>query len=267
MSKYIQGRKIGSGTYGEVYEALDIESNMKVALKKIPLNDTEGMPGTALREISILKKIKHTNIICLYRVLHTDKLLTLVFELMDYDLREYLIKNNTNPVILINQLISGVAFLHRNKVVHRDLKPQNILIDRHGNLKIADFGLSRSLEIKVPPYSCEVVTLWYRSPELLYGVTDYSYYVDIWSLGCIIYEIFALEPLFTAETKMQMLDLINNLIGKGKSNFKNFLCVKLNIPDFFIDIIIGCLTLDCRYRLTAEQIIDILEYNYNKRDV
>lgn len=267
MSKYIQGKKIGSGTYGDVYEALDIEKNCKVALKKIKLNENEGMPGTALREISILKKIKHANIISLYRVIHTDNLLTLVFELMDYDLREYLTKNESNPIILINQLVSGIAFLHKNKIVHRDLKPQNILIDRYGNLKIADFGLSRSMEIKMPPYSCEVVTLWYRSPELLYGTTDYSFYVDIWSFGCIIYEIFLLEPLFPAETKMQMLDLINNHIGRGKSYFKKILCAKINVPEFFIDIIVGCLLIDFRYRLTADEIIDLLEYNYNKREI
>ncbi|KAK6089739.1 hypothetical protein P3W45_001241 [Vairimorpha bombi] len=266
MSKYIEGRKIGSGTYGDVYEATDIETKCKVALKKIRLNENEGMPGTALREISLLKKIKHNNIICLYKVIHTDNLLTLVFELMDYDLRDYLLKNEANPVILINQLVSGVCYLHRNKIIHRDLKPQNILVNRHGNLKICDFGLARSMEIKVPPYSCEVVTLWYRSPELLYGSTDYSYYVDIWSVGCIMYEIFLLEPLFSAETKMQMIDLINSTVGLGKKHFKKMLCMKLNVPDFFIDIIVGCLDMDCGYRYTADDIIDILEYNYNKRD-
>ncbi|EQB61537.1 cell division protein kinase [Vairimorpha apis BRL 01] len=263
MSRYIQSRKIGSGTYGDVFEALDIDTNTKVALKKIKLNETEGMPGTALREISILKKLKHKNIICLYRVIHTESLLTLVFELMDFDLKQYLNVSNINTISLVNQLVSGVRFLHFNKIIHRDLKPQNILVNNEGILKIADFGLSRSVELKVPPYSSEVVTLWYRSPELLYGSTDYSYYVDIWSLGCIIYEIFSLQPLFQADNKINMIELINNMIN---SKFKKNLQFILNVPTFFIDIIVGCLRLECKCRLTADEIFKILDYNYNKKD-
>ncbi|EOB11513.1 Cyclin-dependent protein kinase PHO85 [Nosema bombycis CQ1] len=260
MSRYIQGRILGSGTYGDVYEALDTETNNIVALKKIKLNEKEGMPGTALREISILKKMKHPNVICLYSVIHTDNLLTLVFEFVDFDLRTY-IENNSNPIYLINQLVSGVHYLHMNNIVHRDLKPQNILVDKNGNLKIADFGLSRSFEIQIPPYSSEVVTLWYRSPELLYGATNYSFYVDIWSLGCIMYEILTGEPLFPGEDKMQMITLIENLTS-SKSKLTKFLTMRLNVPMFLSDLIARCLDFNVETRITAAEIVDNLNKNY-----
>lgn len=259
MSRYIQGRLIGSGTYGEVYEAVDTETNQMVALKKIRLNEKEGMPGTALREISILKRMKHPNIICLYSVIHTSVLLTLVFEYIDFDLKSYL-DEDANPICLINQLVSGVQYLHRNNVIHRDLKPQNILVDKEGNLKIADFGLSRSLDIKVPPYSSEVVTLWYRSPELLYGATNYSYYVDIWSLGCIMFEIITGEPLFPGEDKQQMLALIDNVGTKAK--LLKYLSLRLNVPKFLVEVIARCLDYNIETRITADEIVELLNRNY-----
>ncbi|KAF9765028.1 putative cell division protein kinase [Nosema granulosis] len=264
MSRYIQGRLIGSGTYGEVYEAVDTETNNMVALKKIRLNEKEGMPGTALREISILKKMKHVNVICLYSVIHTDTLLTLVFEYIDYDLKDYITNQENNPIYLINQLVSGIHYLHRNNIVHRDLKPQNILVDKEGTLKIADFGLSRSFEIQVPPYSSEVVTLWYRSPELLCGSTNYSFYVDIWSLGCIMFEILTGEPLFPGEDKQQMLELID-AIAKSKTKLHKFLSLRLNVPKFIIDIIVRCLDFNTTTRITADEVIETLERNYSQK--
>lgn len=265
MSRYIQGRLIGSGTYGEVYEAVDTETNNMVALKKIKLNEKEGMPGTALREISILKKMKHENIICLYSVIHTASLLTLVFEYIDYDLKEY-ISTDCNPIYLINQLVSGVQYLHRNNIVHRDLKPQNILVDKEGRLKIADFGLSRSFEIKVPPYSSEVVTLWYRSPELLYGSTNYSFYVDIWSVGCIMFEIITGDPLFPGEDKQQMIALIDT-VAKSKSKLIRFLSIRLNVPKFIVEVIVRCLDVNISTRITADEIVETLERNYSSQNV
>lgn len=262
MTQYILGSLIGSGTYGEVYEAFDTETREKVALKRIKLNEKEGMPGTALREISILKKLNHRNVMNLMAIIHTDTLLTMVFPFIDYELKKYIeIHSNENIIGLINQLICGVHYLHNMNVVHRDLKPQNILVTRDGILKIADFGLSRSLEIRVPPYSSEVVTLWYRSPELLMGSTSYKFYVDIWSLGCIIYEMITLEPLFPGESKENQLALIRKKVGFKKS-LKGVIELRLNVPDFIIEIIVKCLDLDYNQRITADEIMKILENEY-----
>ncbi|KAG5860442.1 cyclin-dependent protein kinase [Encephalitozoon hellem] len=262
MTRYILGSIIGSGTYGEVYEAMDTETKEKVALKRIKLNEREGMPGTALREISILKKLNHRNVISLVSTIHTDTLLTMVFPFIDYELKKYIEMNTgMNVMELINQLICGVHYLHRMNVVHRDLKPQNILVTSDGVLKIADFGLSRSLEIRVPPYSSEVVTLWYRSPELLMGSTSYKFYVDIWSLGCIIYEMITLEPLFPGESKENQLTLIRRKAGTRRS-LKNVIEKNLTAPKFLMEIMLRCLDFNYNQRISADEIVEILENEY-----
>lgn len=262
MTQYILGNLIGSGTYGEVYEAFDTETKKRVALKRIKLNEREGMPGTALREISILKKLSHRNIMKLMTIIHTDTLLTMVFPFVDYELKNYIgMHANENIMGLINQLICGVHYLHSMNVVHRDLKPQNILVTRDGIVKIADFGLSRSLEIRVPPYSSEVVTLWYRSPELLMGSTSYKFYIDIWSLGCIIYEMITLEPLFPGESKENQLTLIRRKAGFRRS-LRSMIESRLCVPEFVIEIIVRCLDLDYNQRITADEIMDVLEHEY-----
>lgn len=262
MTQYILGSLIGSGTYGEVYEAFDTDTKEKVALKRIKLNEKEGMPGTALREISILKKLNHRNIMTLMTIIHTDTLLTMVFPFVDFELKKYIgMHSNENIMGLINQLICGVHYLHSVNVIHRDLKPQNILVTKDGVLKIADFGLSRSLEIRVPPYSSEVVTLWYRSPELLMGSTSYKFYVDIWSLGCIIYEMITLEPLFPGESKENQLAIIRRKAGVRRS-LRSTIELRMNVPEFVIEIIVRCLDLDYSQRITSDEIMNILEKEY-----
>ncbi|NXF70375.1 CDK5 kinase, partial [Ciccaba nigrolineata] len=126
----------------------------------------------------------------LHDVLHSDKKLTLVFEFCDQDLKKYFDSCNgdLDPEIVksfMYQLLKGLAFCHSRNVLHRDLKPQNLLINRNGELKLADFGLARAFGIPVRCYSAEVVTLWYRPPDVLFGAKLYSTSIDMWSAGCI----------------------------------------------------------------------------------
>mmetsp|Transcript_27497 Transcript_27497/g.77043 ORF Transcript_27497/g.77043 Transcript_27497/m.77043 type:complete len:175 (-) Transcript_27497:1241-1765(-) len=149
MEKYQKIEKIGEGTYGVVYKAKDRGSGELVALKKIRLEaEDEGIPSTAIREISILKELQHPNIVRLHDVIHTEKKLTLVFEYLDQDLKKYLdsCPDGADARMIkraLLQLLKGVAFCHDRRVLHRDLKPQNLLINKHGELKLADFGLAR----------------------------------------------------------------------------------------------------------------------------
>eukprot|EP00124_Ichthyophonus_hoferi_P005780 Ihof_evm1s951 gene=Ihof_evmTU1s951 len=193
MDKYSKISKLGEGTYGVVYKAQNRETGDVVALKRIRLDsEDEGVPCTAIREISLLKELKHPNIVRLYDVLHTEKKLTLVFEYCEQDLKKYLDScgGEIDPQQVksfLYQLLKGVAFCHDHRVLHRDLKPQNLLINKvpHGELKLADFGLARAFGIPVRSYSHEVVTLWYRAPDVLLGSRRYSTSIDIWSAGCI----------------------------------------------------------------------------------
>merc|ERR1712151_1183358 len=136
------------------------------------------------------KELQHPNIVRLCDVIHTERKLTLVFEYLDQDLKKLLdlcdggLDAATTKSFLY-QLLRGIAYCHQHRVLHRDLKPQNLLINREGALKLADFGLARAFGIPVRSYTHEVVTLWYRAPDVLMGSRKYSTPVDIWSVGCI----------------------------------------------------------------------------------
>eukprot|EP00050_Salpingoeca_kvevrii_P017291 m.63750 g.63750 ORF g.63750 m.63750 type:complete len:251 (+) comp7477_c0_seq1:52-804(+) len=190
-ARYARIEKLGEGTFGVVYKAQDKETGAIVALKRIRLDsEEEGVPCTALREISLLKELKHPNIVCLFDVLCTDKRLTLVFEYCDQDLKKFLdnCNNDVDAATIqscVFQMLSGIAYCHENFVLHRDIKPQNLLLNKRGQLKIADFGLARAFGIPVKSYSHEVVTLWYRAPDVLMGSNNYSTSIDIWSAGCV----------------------------------------------------------------------------------
>jgi cyclin-dependent kinase len=220
MDKYQKLEKIGEGTYGIVYKAKEKKTGELLALKKIRLEaEDEGIPSTAIREISLLRQLQHPNIVRLYDVVHTEKKLTLVFEFLDQDLKKYLDACGDNGLesytikSFLFQLLQGVAYCHQHRVLHRDLKPQNLLINMEGELKLADFGLARAFGIPVRSYTHEVVTLWYRAPDVLMGSKKYSTPVDIWSVGCIFAEMANGRPLFPGSSEKDQLNRIFKLLG------------------------------------------------------
>lgn len=255
MDRYTQGKLIGSGTYAKVYEAFDNETKRIVAMKKIVINEKEGMPSTALREISILRNSSHKNIIELLQVVHREDMLVIVFEYMEFELMRY-IETHGSVMCLITQLVSGLRYLHSHCIIHRDLKPHNILVDKRGVLKIADFGLARSVNAMDFSYSSEVVTLWYRAPELLMGCTDYKYEIDIWSLGCIVYEMISRKALLPGDSKSTQLQLCKNLSIR---HLETELAGVYHTPKFLIAIICRCLDHTPKKRITANQIAEIIE--------
>ncbi|CAL4121847.1 unnamed protein product, partial [Meganyctiphanes norvegica] len=167
--------RIGEGTYGVVYRAKDTKTNEIVALKKMRMEkEKDGMPVSGLREIMLLQACNHQNIVCLKEVVVGRSLdsIFLVMEYCEHDLGS-LLDNMSTPFqeshvkCIMMQTFRGLAYLHTKEIVHRDLKVSNLLLTNMGTLKIADFGLARELGYPMSPMTPQVVTLWYRSPELL----------------------------------------------------------------------------------------------------
>ncbi|TGZ56404.1 Cell division protein kinase 2 [Temnothorax longispinosus] len=219
MDNFVKIEKIGEGTYGVVYKARDKLTGKLVALKKIRLEtEREGVPSTAIREISLLKDLAHPNIIQLFDVVDGDKHLYLVFEFLQQDLKKLLdsVKGGLEPALVksyLCQLLKAISFCHLRCILHRDLKPQNLLIDREGHIKLADFGLARMIGVPVRTYTHEVVTLWYRAPEVLLGTKLYTCALDIWSLGCIFAEMATRRALFPGDSEIDQLFRIFRMLG------------------------------------------------------
>ncbi|KFK34665.1 hypothetical protein AALP_AA5G175500 [Arabis alpina] len=236
MEKYEKLEKVGEGTYGKVYKAIEKTTGKLVALKKTRLEiDDEGIPPTALREISLLQMLSTSiyvvRLLCVEHVLRSTTKsqsqksnLYLVFEYLDTDLKKFidLYRKGPNPKPLdpsliqklMFQLCKGVAHCHSHGVLHRDLKPQNLLLVKDKELlKIADLGLGRAFTVPLKAYTHEIVTLWYRAPEVLLGSTHYSTAVDIWSVGCIFAEMVRRQALFPGDSEFQQLLHIFRLLG------------------------------------------------------
>jgi serine/threonine protein kinase len=178
----VEEKAVGEGTYGAVYRATCMRTRRTVAVKKIkPDRDGQGVPSTAIREVAVLRGSTHPNIVRLLDVYCTVGHLYLVFEFVKHNLKEHMRRHapylHPNAVCaFMLQLVRGIDFCHSHRIIHRDLKPQNILIDEiatstpgHGALKIADFGMARAFSLPLPVYTHEVVTTWYRAPEILFG--------------------------------------------------------------------------------------------------
>lgn len=218
--KYTRLEKLGEGTYATVYKGRARATGEIVALKEIRLDSEEGAPSTAIREISLMKELRHPNIVRLHDVIHTEENLVLVFEYMDLDLKKYMDTFGVEGALpqhtiksFMFQLLRGTKFCHENRVLHRDLKPQNLLLTLKGVLKLADFGLARAFGIPVNTFSNEVVTLWYRAPDVLLGSRHYKTPIDIWSAGCIMAEMFTGRPLFPGKNNADQLLKIFELLG------------------------------------------------------
>ncbi|CAH2057143.1 unnamed protein product, partial [Thlaspi arvense] len=199
---------------------LDKKTDEIVALKKVKMGlESDGFPMSALREINLLLSLHHPSI----EVVMDDRddgcgVVFMVMEYMEHDIKG-LIGAMKQPFSekevkgLMLQLLEGVKYLHDNWIMHRDLKTSNLLLNNSGKLKICDFGLSRQYGSPARPFTPLVVTLWYRAPELLVGTKQYSTAVDMWSIGCIMAELLAKQPLFNGKTEFEQLDKIFRILG------------------------------------------------------
>ena len=298
--------KLGEGTFGEVHKAKSFKTGRIVALKKILMhNEKDGFPITALREIKLLKMLSHPNVLKLEEMAverpkwegKKKAIMYMVTPYMDHDLSGLLENPSvtfTEPQIkcYMLQLLEGLRYLHANKILHRDMKAANLLINNKGILQIADFGLARPYHDPSPEpgkgggeatrdYTTLVVTRWYRPPELLLQLRKYTTAIDMWGVGCVFGEMFKGRPILAGNSDLNQAHLIFDLVGApnetnmpgwsslpGCEGVREFGARPSTLSQQFreqgssaISLLSELLRLDWRKRINA---IDALEHPYFK---
>ncbi|KAJ1730545.1 serine/threonine protein kinase, CMGC, CDC2/CDK sub [Coemansia biformis] len=218
---YTRISMVGEGTYGKVYKARNKETGQVVALKRMRIDlEREGFPITAMREIRLLRQLQHPNITQVLDVVpEPGSAVYVVMEYMDYDLSGLINHPQWCPdpahiKSLMQQLLEGLGFMHERGILHRDIKGSNLLVNQQGQVKYVDFGLARSFHhTRMQELTNRVITLWYRPPELLLGTTLYGPEVDIWSLGCVVLELFLKKPVFQGQNDIDQLEQIFKTLG------------------------------------------------------
>ncbi|XP_057971208.1 probable serine/threonine-protein kinase At1g54610 [Malania oleifera] len=238
VDSYEKLEKVGQGTYSNVYKARDRATGEIVALKKVRFDASEAESVKFMaREIMIQRKLDHPNVMKL-EGLATSRMqysLYLVFDFMHSDLAKIIShpdRRLSEPQVkcYMQQLLSGLQHCHERGILHRDIKGSNLLIDKGGMLKIADFGLANYFNPKPRrPLTSRVVTLWYRPPELLLGATDYGVGVDLWSAGCLLAEMFVGKPIMPGRTEVEQLHKIFKLCGSPSEDYWK----KMKLPASF----------------------------------
>ncbi|XP_022127084.1 cyclin-dependent kinase-like 4 isoform X1 [Pieris rapae] len=218
MERYEKLAKLGEGSYGLVYKCRNRETGEIVAIKKFVENEDDPLiRKIALREIRMLKNLKHPNLVNLIEVFRRKRKLHLVFEYCDHTVLHEMEKYPAGcPELLSKQIIwqtlQGVAYCHRHNCIHRDVKPENILLTSDGVVKLCDFGFARMIS-PGESYTDYVATRWYRAPELLVGDTMYSMPVDVWAIGCVFAELLSSEALWPGKSDLDQLYLIRKTLG------------------------------------------------------
>lgn len=288
---YVKSKKLGEGTYAIVYLGhLQANPSSLVAIKKIKVNTEyrDGLSMDAIREVKYLQELSHPNIIALHAVFSSkNQNLNLVLEYLPLGDLEMLIKDSegirygtAEVKAWMGMLGRGVWFCHENFVLHRDIKPNNLLIAADGEVKLADFGLARSFADPYRPMTHQVITRWYRPPELLYGAKFYSGAVDVWSMGTVFAELILRVPFLAGNTDLHQLELICSTIGTpteqnwpgvtkldGFVKFEQSATVPVRGKDFYlarfgtagpvgVDLLMSMLTLEPRKRCTARQVLE-----------
>ncbi|PZC81091.1 hypothetical protein B5X24_HaOG213431 [Helicoverpa armigera] len=220
MDKYEQLAVVGEGSYGVVLKCRRRDTGQLVAIKKfLETEDDAAVRKMALREIRMLKKLRHDHLVNMIEVFRRKRRFYLVFEYLDHTLLDELeaapggLGEDTAKKHLY-QLLKGIDYCHQNSIIHRDVKPENVLVSNTGVVKLCDLGFARALAAPGEPYTEYVATRWYRAPELLVAEHRYGPEVDIWAIGCLFAEMLTGDPLFPGDSDIDQLALIIKTVGK-----------------------------------------------------
>ncbi|KIM82969.1 hypothetical protein PILCRDRAFT_447116 [Piloderma croceum F 1598] len=280
QKKWTKDQKVGEGTYAVVYRGREVSTGRKVAIKKIKVSQfKDGLDMSAIREVKYLRELQHQNVIELLDVFSSKTNLNLVLEFLDTDL-EMIIKDRTLVFLPADikswmaMTFRGLEYCHRNFILHRDLKPNNLLVASDGQLKLADFGLARDFADPGYKMTCQVITRWYRPPELLFGSRYYSAAVDIWSVGCIFAELMLRTPYLPGESDMDQLKTTFRALGTpteeewpGHTKLPDYVPVgqfpKTPLRDLFtaasadtLNLLSKCLVYEPRKRIGAKEALN-----------
>uniref|UniRef100_A0A3Q0SZN6 cyclin-dependent kinase n=1 Tax=Amphilophus citrinellus TaxID=61819 RepID=A0A3Q0SZN6_AMPCI len=275
MEKYEKLAKIGEGSYGVVFKCRHRETGQIVAIKKfVESEDDPVIKKIALREIRMLKQLKHVNLVNLLEVFRRKRRLHLVFEFCE---QTVLNEGNTLKSIMW-QTLQAVNFCHKHSCIHRDVKPENILLTKTGVIKLCDFGFARILTGPEDEYTDYVATRWYRAPELLVGDTQYGPPVDVWAVGCVFAELLNGNPLWPGKSDVDQLYLIRKTLGDLIPHHQQvfhsnvfFSGVSIPEPDTVeplekrfpgasphaLQVMKSCLVMDPSLRLSCEELLEL----------
>nr|XP_040038709.1 extracellular signal-regulated kinase 7-like isoform X1 [Gasterosteus aculeatus aculeatus] len=221
MERYESLGLVGEGSYGTVLKCRHRDSGRLVAIKKFMDSDDDAtVKKIALREIKLLRQLRHDNLVNLLEVWKRRRRWYLVFEFVERTLLDDLEQNqggldlNTGRRYLY-QILRAVAFCHQQNIIHRDIKPENILISQRGVVKMCDFGFARTVAASSDGgvYTDYVATRWYRAPELLVGDSKYGKPVDVWAVGCLLLEMLTGQPLFPGDSDLDQIYHIVRCFG------------------------------------------------------
>ena len=277
----------GRDTYYTSFKAKEASSGRTVTLKFFSRGDNNEAQRLALNEINILKDSNHPSIVKLIDSQTNEEYVVLVLEYLPMDLRRYISSQRTLPQELVRsyafQILAGLYNIHQRGIIHRDLKPEKLLIDENGQLKISGFCCAKNAD-ETSMYTHEMVSLWYRPPEMLLHNPEYNEKADLWSAGCVIAEMVKGRPLFMGDSSLDQMNKIVDVLGTPNTEaFYDLANGTVELPsqqpkdlseaigstsDLLTDLLSKLLALDPNERITARDAInhpyfDEIRHNYD----